>query len=80
MVLDEQGFVELDADMVSVDPLGFPGYSSKLEQQRLKSGLKEAVITGEGTIEGLPVVVAVMSFDFFTGSMGSVVGEKLRVL
>lgn len=65
MVLDETGFVEYDADMVSVDPLGFPGYSTKLEQQRLKSGLKEAVITGEGTIEGLPVVVAVMSFDFY---------------
>ena len=77
MVLDDQGFVEYDADMISVDPLGFPGYSNKLEQQRLKSGLKEAVITGEGTIDGLPVVVAVMSFDFFTGSMGSVVGEKI---
>ncbi|APO44922.1 acetyl-CoA carboxylase, carboxyltransferase subunit beta [Paenibacillus sp. FSL H7-0942] len=77
MVLDDQGFVEFDADMISVDPLGFPGYSNKLEQQRLKSGLKEAVITGEGTIDGLPVVVAVMSFDFFTGSMGSVVGEKI---
>lgn len=79
MVLDDQGFVEFDADMISVDPLGFPGYSNKLEQQRLKSGLKEAVITGEGTIDGLPVVVAVMSFDFFTGSMGSVVGRKLPV-
>lgn len=39
--------------------------------------MKEAVITGEGTIGGFPVVVAVMSFEFFTGSMGSVVGEKV---
>lgn len=77
MTLDEEGFTEFDADMISVDPLGFPGYSSKLEQQTLKSGLREAVVTGRGTIGGQPVVAAVMSFDFFTGSMGSVVGEKI---
>ncbi len=77
MVLDENTFTEYDADMISVDPLGFPGYASKLEQQTLKSGLREAVTTGDGLIHGLPAVVAVMSFDFFTGSMGSVVGEKI---
>ncbi|MBJ9988830.1 acetyl-CoA carboxylase, carboxyltransferase subunit beta [Paenibacillus sp. S28] len=77
MTLDDAGFEEFDSGMVSVDPLQFPGYANKLEQQALKSGLREAVITGQGTIEGLPVVVAVMSFDFFTGSMGSVVGEKI---
>ncbi|WIV20547.1 acetyl-CoA carboxylase, carboxyltransferase subunit beta [Paenibacillus polygoni] len=76
MTLDE-GFIEYDADMVSVDPLDFPGYKSKLEQQTMKSGLKDAVVTGEGSIDGHPVVVCVMSFDFFTGSMGSVVGEKI---
>lgn len=77
MTLDEETFIEYDADMISVDPLGFPGYSSKLEQQTMKSGLRDAVVTGEGLIGGQPVVVAVMSFDFFTGSMGSVVGEKI---
>ncbi|WP_454190349.1 acetyl-CoA carboxylase, carboxyltransferase subunit beta [Paenibacillus sp. Marseille-Q7038] len=76
MTLDE-GFIEYDSDMVSVDPLEFPGYKSKLEQQTMKSGLKDAVVTGEGSIDGHPVVVCVMSFDFFTGSMGSVVGEKI---
>ncbi|WP_160032937.1 acetyl-CoA carboxylase, carboxyltransferase subunit beta [Paenibacillus sp. An7] len=76
MTLDE-GFIEYDADMVSVDPLDFPGYKSKLEQQTMKSGLKDAVVTGEGSIDGHPVVVCVMSFDFFSGSMGSVVGEKI---
>nr|WP_155605236.1 MULTISPECIES: acetyl-CoA carboxylase, carboxyltransferase subunit beta [Paenibacillus] len=74
---DEGSFTEYDADLVSVDPLEFPGYASKLEQQTLKSGLREAVVTGEGTIQGFPAVVAVMSFDFFSGSMGSVVGEKI---
>ncbi|WP_055108815.1 acetyl-CoA carboxylase, carboxyltransferase subunit beta [Paenibacillus ihumii] len=77
ITLDEGSFVEYDADLISVDPLEFPGYATKLEQQTLKSGLREAVVTGQGTIGGLPAVVAVMSFDFFTGSMGSVVGEKI---
>ncbi|WP_054028572.1 acetyl-CoA carboxylase, carboxyltransferase subunit beta [Bacillus sp. FJAT-28004] len=77
LTLDEGHLVEYDANMESIDPLNFPGYASKLEQQKSKSSLREAVVTGEGTIGGFPVVVAVMSFDFFTGSMGSVVGEKI---
>lgn len=77
MTLDEGRFFEYDADVVSADPLDFPEYKDKLEQQKAKSGLDEAVITGEGTIGGFPVVVAVMSFDFFTGSMGSATGEKI---
>ncbi|OWR29042.1 acetyl-CoA carboxylase, carboxyltransferase subunit beta [Saccharibacillus sp. O23] len=77
MTLDEGSFVEHDADVVSIDPLEFPGYANKLEEQKLKSGLKEAVVTGEGAINGQPVAVAVMSFDFFSGSMGSAVGEKI---
>lgn len=75
--IDEGTFIEYDADLVSVDPLNFPGYATKLEQQTLKSGLREAVVTGQGKIGGFEAVVAVMSFDFFTGSMGSVVGEKI---
>jgi acetyl-CoA carboxylase carboxyl transferase subunit beta len=77
LTLDDGHLLEYDADMESVDPLNFPGYANKLEQQKSKSSLREAVITGEGAIGGFPVVVAVMSFDFFTGSMGSVVGEKI---
>ncbi|OMF35901.1 acetyl-CoA carboxylase subunit beta [Paenibacillus sp. FSL H8-0548] len=77
LTLDEGHLIEYDADMESVDPLNFPGYASKLEQQKSKSNLRDAVITGEGEIGGFPVVVAVMSFDFFSGSMGSVVGEKI---
>lgn len=77
MTLDEEGFEEFDSDMISIDPLQFPGYAIKLEEQAMKSGLREAVITGQGTLCGNPVVVAVMSFNFFSGSMGSVVGEKI---
>lgn len=77
MTLDDGRLFEYDAEMESVDPLGFPGYKAKLEGQKAKSGLRDSVVTGEGTIGGFPVVVAVMSFDFFTGSMGSVAGEKI---
>lgn len=77
MTLDEGRIFEYDHEMISVDPLDFPKYKEKLDQQLAKGELNEAVVTGEGTIGGFPVVVAVMSFDFFSGSMGSVVGEKL---
>ncbi len=77
MTIDEATFQEMDADMVSEDPLGFTGYSKKLEQQKLASSLKDSVVTGEGEIGGFPVVIGIMSFDFFSGSMGSVVGEKV---
>lgn len=77
ITLDAEGFEEFDSHMISVDPLQFPGYATKLEEQAMKSGLREAVVTGQGTLSGYPVVVAVMSFDFFSGSMGSVVGEKI---
>ena len=46
-------------------------------RRRRKVWLTDAVVTGEGTIGGFPVVAAFMSFDFFAGSMGSVVGEKI---
>ncbi|TJY39730.1 acetyl-CoA carboxylase carboxyltransferase subunit beta [Cohnella pontilimi] len=77
MTLDDGRLFELDADLISQDPLQFPGYAAKLEQQKKSSGLKDGIVTGEGKIGGFPVVVGVMSFDFFSGSMGSVVGEKV---
>jgi acetyl-CoA carboxylase carboxyl transferase subunit beta len=77
MILDEGRLFEYDSDMVSVDPLQFPGYAEKLQKHTEKTGFRDAVITGEGTIFGFPVVVAAMSFEFFGGSMGSVVGEKV---
>lgn len=77
MLADEGSFKELDAALISEDPLEFPGYAAKLERERSNSGLNEAVVTGECAIGSYPVVLAVMSFDFFSGSMGSVVGEKI---
>ncbi|MDQ0337859.1 acetyl-CoA carboxylase carboxyl transferase subunit beta [Caldalkalibacillus uzonensis] len=77
MTLDEGQFFEYDSDMVSKDPLGFPDYPQKLKKDMEKTGLNEAVITGEGTICGYPVVIGVMDARFRMASMGSVVGEKI---
>jgi acetyl-CoA carboxylase carboxyl transferase subunit beta len=77
MTLDDGRLFEFDADLISEDPLQFPGYASKLEQQKQNTGLNDGIVTGEGEIGGFPIVAGVMSFDFFSGSMGSVVGEKV---
>jgi acetyl-CoA carboxylase carboxyl transferase subunit beta len=77
MVLDDGRLFEYDLDMISEDPLDFPGYSDKLMKAMENTGLRDAVVTGEGTIGGFPVVVAVITFDFFGGTLGSVVGEKI---
>jgi acetyl-CoA carboxylase carboxyl transferase subunit beta len=77
MVMDEGRFFEYDSEMMSEDPLSFPDYVNKYQKALDTTGMNDAVITGEGTIGGFPVVAAVMSFDFMGGSLGSVVGEKV---
>ncbi len=69
-------FQERDAGMRSSDPLGFPGYREKAAEGQERSGVPEAMIWGECSIRGLPVVLAVMDFGYIGGSMGAVVGEK----
>lgn len=76
-LLDEGSFQELDLELDSVDALGFKGYLDKVKAYQKKTGLKEAVVTGRGDIEGVPVVLAIMDFRFLGASMGSVVGEKI---
>lgn len=76
-LLDEGSFVEYDKEMVSENPLNFPGYLEKLEQDIQKTKIKEAIVTGEGTIDQNKIVIAVMDSSFRMGSMGSVVGEKI---
>lgn len=80
LILDEGSFAEMDSGMKSVDFLEFK--DSKRYRDRLKDSIKKcdsfsALISGTGTIEALPVVVAVFEFAFMGGSMGSVVGEKV---
>lgn len=77
MTVDEGQWKEYDAEMISVDPLQFPGYKESLARHMENTGMHDAVLTGEGKINGHAIVLAIMSFDFFGGSMGSVVGEKV---
>ncbi|MFM8719346.1 MAG: acetyl-CoA carboxylase, carboxyltransferase subunit beta [Chthoniobacterales bacterium] len=77
---DPGTFKEHDAGMVSVDSLKFRGvatYTDRLETYRKKTGLKDAVITGECKIDGHDAGIAVMDFNFIAATMGSVVGEKI---
>lgn len=75
--LDEGSFEEFHAGMISENPLSFPDYVERLEKDRKKSSLNEAVVTGEGTINSQRTAIAVMDARFRMGSMGSVVGEKI---
>jgi acetyl-CoA carboxylase carboxyl transferase subunit beta len=80
LVLDTGSFVEMDAGMHSVDFLDFKDskkYKERIRTTIKKTGMNDAIVCGEGTIDGLPVVVAVFDFGFMGGSMGSVVGEKI---
>jgi acetyl-CoA carboxylase carboxyl transferase subunit beta len=87
LLVDQGSFVELDKDLISVDPLHFTTnppaytdqypYTEKLAEAQRKTGLNDAVVIGHATIESRPLSLAVMDFNFMGGSMGSVVGEKI---
>jgi len=80
LLFDKDTFNEFDKDMVSADPLDFKGpktYKDKLKQDQEATGLRDAVISGEGKINLRPAVMAVTDSRFIMGSMGSVVGEKI---
>ena len=82
-LIDPGTFAEFDADMLSVDILNFKGvaaYADRLKSYRDKTGLKDAVLTGFGTLESRNVAIAVMDFTFLAATMGSVVGEKITRL
>lgn len=74
----------MDEDMVSTDPIEFHSeeepYRDRIDSYQRKTGLTEAVQTGIGQLNGIPVAIGVMDFQFMGGSMGSVVGEKITRL
>jgi acetyl-CoA carboxylase carboxyl transferase subunit beta len=79
-LLDHGSFAERDAGLESEDPLGFvdqKAYPDRIAAAQLATGMRDAAVWGTGTIDGRPVVVAVMDFGFMGGSMGAVVGEKV---
>ncbi|MBD2293260.1 acetyl-CoA carboxylase carboxyltransferase subunit beta [Anabaena sphaerica FACHB-251] len=82
-LIDANTWKPLDEHLRPTDPLGFRDrklYSDRLRETQEKIGLIDAVKTGLGQINGLPIALGVMDFRFMGGSMGSVVGEKLTRL
>lgn len=79
-LVNADDFEQMDENMSSVDVLEFPGYMSKIGANQQKTGLKDAVITGLGSLNHHQIALGVMDFSFNGGSMGSVVGEKLTRL
>jgi acetyl-CoA carboxylase carboxyl transferase subunit beta len=82
LLLDEEEPKELFSHIAPTDPLGFSdtkSYSERLKGYQAAVGEKDAVLVVEGTLEGQPVVLAVMDYRFMGGSMGSVVGEKITL-
>ena len=80
MLFDAGAWTEHDASLRSLDPLQFTDtkpYRTRLEASMEATGLKDAIIVGSGTLDGVPIVIAAMEYGFIGGSMGVVVGEKI---
>ncbi len=76
-IIDEGTFCEFELKLPDSNPLKLDEYTKKLEVLREKTGIDEAVKCGTGKINGEDVVICVMDSNFFMGSMGKVVGEKI---
>jgi acetyl-CoA carboxylase carboxyl transferase subunit beta len=80
MLFDDGRYTEHDVRLASTDPLEFKdtkAYRDRLRHAEKVTGMKDALLTGEGLIEGKPAVICAMEFQFVGGSMGAVVGEKV---
>ena len=82
-VADPGSFLEFDAHLASADPLEFKDlkrYPHRLKESQEATGQNDAIICGEATIEGQPVMFGIFEFNFMGGSLGSVVGDKVTRL
>ena len=80
LLIDEGKYREVAPKITSDDPLCFKdtkAYTDRLEAAKKKTGLHDALRTASGDLDGMPVVISCMDFQFIGGSMGSVVGEKI---
>nr|YP_009934776.1 acetyl-CoA carboxylase carboxyltransferase beta subunit [Morella cerifera]QNR95408.1 acetyl-CoA carboxylase carboxyltransferase beta subunit [Morella cerifera] len=82
--IDPGTWAPMDEDMISLDPIEFhleeETYKDRIDSYQRKTGLTEAVQTGTGQLNGIPIAIGIMDFQFMGGSMGSVVGEKITRL
>jgi acetyl-CoA carboxylase carboxyl transferase subunit beta len=83
LLFDDGEFNELDAEVISIDPLEFVDskpYPERLEQAKSSSGLPEAIVNANGKVGNHQVFAGAMDMGFIGGSMGSAVGEKVTRL
>nr|YP_009581789.1 acetyl-CoA carboxylase carboxyltransferase beta subunit [Isopyrum manshuricum]QBK50200.1 acetyl-CoA carboxylase carboxyltransferase beta subunit [Isopyrum manshuricum] len=84
LLIDPGTWDAMDEGMASVDPIEFHSeedpYKDRIVFYQKKTGLIEAVQTGVGQLNGIPIAIGIMEFEFLGGSMGSVVGEKITRL
>ncbi len=80
LICDRDSFQELFPDMVTSDPLDFPGYPEKLEANQKKTGQKDAFTAGTASVKGIPIAIGILNGEFLMGSMGTAAGEKIASL
>jgi acetyl-CoA carboxylase carboxyl transferase subunit beta len=80
LLIDDGTLEEVEVDLRSTDPLGFPDYPQRLKKAITNAGDTDALLGCSGTLDSVPVNLGVMDFAFMGGSMGSVVGEKIARL
>ena len=76
-IMDSKSFIEICRGLKGDNLIDFPDYDEKIQSNKEKTGMREAVIAGTGTIHGHKTVICVMDSRFMMGSMGAVVGEKI---
>ncbi len=80
LLADKDSFVEFDANLAPIDPLKFvdkKSYKKRVAENKEKTSRVSSVVSGECTMEGIPVQLVVFDFKFMGGSLGSVEGEKI---
>ena len=80
LIFDGGNYIELDKELTSGDPLNFEDtkkYTDRIRSTQKSTGLKDAIRTAKGKLDGQDFVIAAMDFNFIGGSMGSVMGEKI---
>nr|YP_009306358.1 acetyl-CoA carboxylase beta [Caulerpa cliftonii]AOP19262.1 acetyl-CoA carboxylase beta [Caulerpa cliftonii] len=82
-LIDPGTWQPFDETLSSIDILKFQdqkSYVSRLQEAQYHTNLQDAIITGTGLLEEIPIALGIMDFNFMGGSMGSVVGEKITRL
>ena len=80
ILLDNSEWDETETNLKSTDPLSFVDtkrYRDRLAKAQKETGISDAIINAEGTLDGKPVIVSAMEYRFIGGSMGAVVGEAI---